>query len=215
MRKNHLQSNDTPRIFKQVNFGPLNVEERIFQAPLFLGWVCFICCLSLVLLSCATANVKNESPTRFGYGLNMSPGIQLGNSNSSAHLQLGYSRFEFQGGGGHNNFFQTGIQYRYAFSENAPEGFWAGAEASFLAISNKFSTGNTKQKASGFTIGGLAGYRFKIAKKVPVSFYIAPAYLNRGKFKTNGTISGVTGTGFYGRAGLDFHLFSLIYKKGR
>lgn len=174
-----------------------------------------ICCLVMGMMGCATVSGVSESPMRYGVGVNMTPGLQLGNSNSSAHLQIGYAYVPFKGGGGHNNFFQAGAQYRYAFSKNAPEGFWAGAEATYVGIRNKYKSSSTKQTANGFTVGAIGGYRFLIADKVPVSFYVAPAYLNRGKFKTNGTTGGESSSGFYGRAGLDFHLFSLFSKKGR
>jgi hypothetical protein len=128
---------------------------------------------------------------------------------------LGYDRVGFKGGGGHNNFWQFGAQVRQSFADKPGDNsFWAGGEVSFLAIRNKYDNSPVKQTASGFTIGGLAGYRFMVSK-LPVSFYIAPAYLGRGKFKTNGMTSGPNGSGFFGRAGFDIHFASLLSKKGR
>ncbi len=196
MRKNHL---------KQINTG-LNFFCFPVTHLLILG------CIITGLVSCASVKAVNESPTRIGVGAEMAPGIQLGNGGSSGHLLLGYSWIPFQSGSGHNNFFQAGPQYRYAFSKTAPEGIWAGAEATYLLIT---TSGSVNQTASGYTIGLLCGYRFKISNKVPVSIYMAPAFLGRGKFKTNGTFYGETSTGFYGRLGLEFHLFSLMHKKGR
>lgn len=57
-------------------------------------------------------------------------------------------------------------------------------------------------------------YRF-LAGKLPLSAYLAPGYLHRGKFKTNGATGGVAGNGFFGRVGVDIHLISLFTKKGR
>lgn len=181
-----------------------------------LGAVIFACLSFMLivvtgLMGCATVKGLNESPTRIGVGAEMAPGIQLGNGGSSAHLLLGYSWIPFKGGGGHNNIFQGGLQYRYAFSKQAPEGVWAGAELTYLLINNN---GSPKSTASGFTFGLLGGYRFLIGK-VPMSAYLAPAFLSRGKFKTNGMVGGTGSSGFYGRAGIEFHLFSLFYKKGR
>ena len=200
MRKNDLQT-----IITALNFS-------LFPVSGFLTWAFIIFFITTGLFSCASVKAVNESPTRIGVGAEMAPGIQLGNGGSSGHVLLGYSWIPFKGGGGHNNFFQGGLQYRYAFSKTAPEGIWGGVEGTYLLIT---TSGAAKQTASGFTFGLLGGYRFKIADKVPLSFYVAPAYLSRGKFKKNGMLSGTTSTGFYGRLGLEFHLFSLLYKKGR
>lgn len=202
MRKNHTKN--------------ICVHKNLFQKT-FIGSV--ISAVSLIgilstLSGCGTLEGINESPTRFGVGVNMSPGIQLGSSNTSLHAQLGYARIAFKGGGGHNNIFQGGVQVRQALSKTAPEGFWVGGEMTYLGFSNKYKNSSTKQTASGFTVGALAGYRFLIGK-LPLSFYVAPAYLNRGKFKTNGTTGGTGSSGFYGRAGIDIHLLSLLTKKGR
>lgn len=181
----------------------LNVSLRAF--------VYFIC--PVVLIYSCSAVGKSESPMTYGYGIHVAPGIQLGESNTSAHLLVGYERIKFKGGGGHNNFLQFGAQIRQSFS-GTDQGFWAGAELTYLSIKNKYDNSSVKPTASGFTIGGLGGYRFKIGA-VPLSIYAAPAFLSRGKFKTNGMSSGTTGSGFLGRVGIDIHFASLLSKKGR
>lgn len=202
MKKNHTKN--------------ILVHKSLIQRTFIKSIISIILLIGILsaLSSCVSTSAINESPTRFGVGVNMSPGIQLGNSNTSLHTQLGYARIAFTGGGGHNNIFQGGVQVRQALSKKAPEGFWVGGEMTYLGFSNKLKNSNTKQSASGFTAGALAGYRFLIGR-LPLSFYVAPSYLNRGKFKTNGTTGGSGSSGFYARAGIDIHLLSLIYKKGR
>ncbi|MBI1342566.1 MAG: hypothetical protein GC171_06515 [Terrimonas sp.] len=163
---------------------------------------------------CVTVDAVHESPSRYGVGVSAAPGLQIGESSTSVHGIVGYSHIPFKGGGGSNNIFRIGAQMRFGLSENAPEGFWVGGELAYLNFRNKYSGSSIKQTAPAFTLGGLAGYRFK-AGKVPMSFYFAPAYLKRGKFKTNGTTAGTGGSGYYARLGLDIHLFSLMHKKGR
>lgn len=174
----------------------------------------FIIVVMAALTGCVSGNAIRESPLRVGYGVQVDPGWQLGNSRSSAHLLLAYSRIGFKGGGGHNNIYQVGGQLRHALQSTAPEGWWIGAELTYVNIRSKVSGSSVKQYAPGFTAGGLLGYRF-LAGKIPMSFYVAPAYLSRGKFHVDGNTYGTTASGFYGRVGLDIHLLSLIHRQGR
>ncbi|MFZ1370201.1 MAG: hypothetical protein WAR78_07455 [Ferruginibacter sp.] len=215
MKKNQFRQktpvNGSSRPFK-VLFKRITGYGHLHKmSPGLFAWGFVSVILITACMGCASVKGVNESPTRIGVGAEMAPGIQLGNGGSSGHLLLGYSWIPFKGGGGHNNFFQGGLQYRYAFSKQAPGGVWAGAEATYLLIN---TNGSPKSTASGFTFGLLGGYRFLIGK-VPMSAYLAPAFLSRGKFKTNGMVGGTGSSGFYGRAGIEFHLFSLLYKKGR
>jgi len=174
-----------------------------------------ILCIAILFSSCASVNAINESPTRYGWGLNATPGWQLGDGPTSLHLLVGYSRIKFDGGGGHNNFWEFGSQFRYSLTKFPDNGIWLGAEASYLSITSivdGYSGDNPH--AGGFTIGPMAGYRFKIGR-VPSSIYLAPSYLSRGEFKFMGMSSGGTSTGFYAKLGLDLHLLSLMHAKGR
>lgn len=173
-----------------------------------------ISALFFLLGGCTSLETISESPLRTGYGFRATPGIQIKDGNSSAHFVAGYSRIAFQGGTGRNDIFQAGLQFRHSLSKKSPEGFWIGAETSYLYFNNKFKNSSNKQTASGFSIAPMAGYRFLVGK-VPLSAYMAPGYLRRGKFKTNGTTGGVAGNGFIGRLGVDIHLMSLLTKKGR
>jgi hypothetical protein len=178
--------------------------------------VSFVFIAVVLFCSCATVNAVNESPTRIGWGLNATPGWQLGEGYSSLHLLVGYSRIKFDGGGGHNNFWQFGSQFRYSFTKFPDNGIWLGGEAAYLNITS-IVDGNSSgdnPHAGGFTIGPMAGYRFKIGR-VPSSIYFAPSYLSRGEFKFMGMSSGGSSSGFYGKFGLDLHLMSLVHAKGR
>lgn len=197
--------------FKLIAMKYFNSKKSSRRNPLGFLLVSAVC---LILGGCASVETVSESPLRVGYGFRVTPGMQIKNGNSSAHLVAGYSRIAFQGGGGRNDIFLGGLQFRHALTAKSPEGFWIGAEASYLYFNNKFDNSSTKQSASGFSIGPMAGYRF-LAGKLPLSAYLAPGYLRRGKFKTNGTTGGVAGNGFFGRVGIDIHLMSLLTKKGR
>ena len=176
----------------------------------FLIPVVAVCCLS----SCASVTAIKESPMRAGYGVHVDPGWQLGESNASMHALVAYSRFEFKGGGGHNNVWQFGTQFRASLQgDPLKPGFWYGGEMSFINLVSA-PDGGGKSTAPGFTIGPLAGYRFMLGP-VPASIYMAPSFLARGKFKSGGTSFGTGSSGFYGRFGLDLHLFSLMHKRGR
>ena len=170
----------------------------------------------ILFCSCASVNAVNESPTRYGWGVNATPGWQLGDGPSSIHLLAGYSRIKFDGGGGHNNFWQFGSQFRYSLTKFPDNGIWLGAEASYLSITSIVdgNSSGSNPHAGGFTIGPMAGYRFKIGR-VPSSIYLAPSYLSRGEFKFMGTSSGESSSGFYAKLGLDLHLTSLMHAKGR
>ena len=177
-----------------------------------LQWMLIL--LPFLLTGCASVNGISESPLRIGYGVQADPGWQIGNSNSSVHALLGYSRISFKGGGGHNNIWQFGGQFRHSLSKEPARGFWIGGELSYLSIVSKSDGSSIDPKAPAFTIGALAGYRLPV-EKLPMSIYFAPAYLNRGKFKINGTSYGEGSSGFYGRLGLSIHLLSLLHDKGR
>jgi hypothetical protein len=184
--------------------------KRFTFPTIFLPFV-----VLLLFTSCATVNAVNESPTRYGWGLNATPGWQLGDGPTSLHLLVGYSQIKFDGGGGHNNFWEFGSQFRYSLTKFPENGIWLGAEASYLSITSAVDGySGDKPHAGGFTIGPMAGYRFKIGR-VPSSIYLAPSYLSRGEFKFMGTSSGGSSSGFYAKLGLDLHLFSLMHAKGR
>ena len=187
-----------------------------FLQPLqynFNKWL--IVFLPFLLVGCASVNGINESPTRFGIGFQAMPGWQLGESNTSAHLLLGYSKINFKGGGGHNRILQAGVQVRQSFAKESTSGLWAGGEVSYLNIASvvKNAPGDDP-KASGFTIGAIAGYRLQIGK-VPLNFYFAPSYLKRGKFEVNNMSFGSGSSGFYAKVGVDVPLLSLLHPKGR
>ena len=130
-----------------------------------------LCCFSCRLCGWS----KKGKPARFGYGITTMPGWQLKNSKTSLHAVLGYSRFNFKNGGGNTNFFQLGAQVRQSFNKESEKGFWAGGEISYLDIINKIDNDPSNPHASAFTIGGIAGYRFKLGP-LPFSIYLAPAF---------------------------------------
>lgn len=169
----------------------------------FLLSIISICILS----GCAAVN---ESPTRYGYSFVTMPGVQLGTSNNSAHAVLGYYKFDFKGGGGHNNFYQFGAQLRRQLGSSTPNGLWIGGEISYLRIRNTFDNSNMKPSASGFTVGPAVGYRFQLGK-VPFNVYAVPSFLSRGKFDGAGEGS----SGYLGRFAFDIPFMSLLSKKGR
>jgi len=166
--------------------------------------------LPVLLFSCVSATAIHESPTRVGWGLNATPGWQLGEGPTSLHLLVGYSSIEFDGGGGHNGIWEFGSQFRYSLTKFPENGIWLGGEASYLNITSN----GGDPKAGGFTIGPMIGYRFMIGR-IPSSIYFAPSYLSRGEFKYMGTSSGGSSSGYYAKLGLDLHLLSLMHAKGR
>ena len=169
----------------------------------------------IILFSCVSLNGIHESPTRFGYGINATPGLQIGESNTSAHAIVGYSRIQFDGGGGYNRIWEYGLQLRHALYRQRNNGLWIGGGASYLSIASVADgSGGSDPKAGSFIVGPVAGYRFFIGK-IPASIYIAPSYLNVGQFKLNGAAFGASSSGFYAKFGLDFHLLSLLHDKGR
>jgi hypothetical protein len=191
----------------------ISIMKALHSLQNFFATLIF-CSIPFLIVSCATQAIQ-ESPMRFGYAVDIAPGLQLGDSKTSAHVLAGYGRIGFKGGGGHNNLWQFGAQVRQSFSYKPDAaGFWAGGEATYLAISNKYDNSTVKATASGFTIGPIAGYRFLIGT-LPLSIYAAPAFLHRGKFTINGMSSGQSHSGFLGRLGLDIHFASLLSKKGR
>jgi len=170
--------------------------------------------LLLPLLYGCAATVESRSPLNWGYGVNLTPGWQIGESSNSAHAILGYSRIGFTGG--HNNNFQFGGQFRHSIDPASEDGIWVGGEAGYIRVVNVFDNNSSSNNpsASGYTLGGLAGYRFKVGT-VPVSGYVSPSYLSVGAFKSNGTSFGSSSNGFYGKIGFDIHFMSLLNPKGR
>ena len=168
-------------------------------------------CLPVIFFSCAG---KIESPLVIGYCVNTMPGWLLGESNASVHGVLGYSHFNFKNGGGHTNFLQFGTQMRWSLNRGSLNGPWAGGELTYLIISNKIDNSSTSPHASGFTVGGIAGYRFQLGK-FPLSIYAAPGFLHRGGFNTSGMTNSSPASGYYGRLALDIHFMSLLNNKGR
>lgn len=170
--------------------------------------------LLLPLIYGCAATVESRSPLNWGYGANLTPGWQIGESSNSAHAILGYSRIGFTGG--HNNNFQFGGQFRHSIDQASEDGLWVGGEAAYIRVVNVFDSNSSSSNpsASGFTLGGLAGYRFNVGK-VPVSGFISPSYLSVGSFKSNGTSFGSSSNGFYGKIGFDIHFMSLLDPKGR
>jgi hypothetical protein len=166
----------------------------------------------IILCSCAATGVS-ESPFRAGIGAYTMPGIAL-SSKTELHATLGYSRVNFQGGGGHNNFFQIGPHFRWPLGTNNQKGFWVGAEATYVNVSAIYDNSDMKSTGSGYTIGPAGGYRFRLGK-VPFSAYIAPAYLHRGDLKSDGQVWVPASNGFLGRIGIDLEFMSLLSDKGR
>jgi len=171
--------------------------------------------LSVLFFSCASVNAIHESPTRYGYGLTATPGWQLGEGPTSLHLIVGYSQIKFDGGGGHNRIWEFGSQFRYSFTKFPDNGFWLGGGASYLSLASiADGASGDDPHAGGFTIGPVAGYRFKIGR-VPSSIYFSLCYLSRGKFEVMGNSYGSGSSGYYAKLGLDLHLLSLMHRKGR
>ena len=170
--------------------------------------------ITILLCSCAAMGVR-ESPFRGGFGAYTMPGFAI-SSSTELHATLGYSRFNFQGGGGHNNFFQIGPHLRWPLGTGSENGFWVGAEATYVNVSAKYDNSTIgTPRGSGFTIGPAAGYRFHLGK-VPFSAYVAPAYLSRGDLKANDMIIVPKSSGFLGRVGIDIEFMSLLSpSKGR
>ena len=166
----------------------------------------------IIFCSCAATAVV-ESPLRAGIGAYTMPGFAI-SSKTELHATLGYARFNFQGGGGHNNFFQVGPHVRWPLGSDSKNGFWVGAEATYVNVSAVYDNNDMKSTGSGYTIGPAGGYRFRLGK-VPFSAYIAPAYLHRGDLKSDGQVSVPASNGFLGRIGIDIEFMSLISDKGR
>ncbi len=174
----------------------------------------FVSAISVFVFSCATVAV-NESPTRYGWSAVTMPGWQMGNGNMSVHAVLGYSRVNFKGGGGHNNFLQLGPQIRWNSRDAGGNGLWAGAEVTYLNVSVNYDGNSSfKPSGSGYTAGPVVGYRFHLGK-APLSVYFAPAFLHRGTLQDGNMIAVSPGNGFYGRLGIDLHFMSLLNNKGR
>jgi hypothetical protein len=171
--------------------------------------------LSVLFFSCASVNAIHESPTRWGYGINATPGWQLGEGESSVHLLVGYSRIKFDGGGGHNRIWEIGPQFRYSFAKYPNNGPWLGLGISYLSIAAiADGASGSDPKANGVAFGPTVGYRFKIGR-VPSSIYLSPSFLSRGKFEAMGSSYGSGSSGWYAKLGLDLHVLSLLHSKGR
>jgi hypothetical protein len=155
----------------------------------------------------------NESPTRYGWNVTTMPGVQIGSTNSSVHAVLSYARVNYKGGGGHNRFLQFGPQYRY--SPKGDKGIWFGAEATYMNVASVSDFGmGDNPTGSAFTIGPAAGYRINIGK-LPLNFYLAPAYLRRGTLKVDDMDVVPASSGYYGRLGVDIPFMTWLSDKGR
>src|ERR1700716_58109 len=130
-----------------------------------LRWVAYFLFLLFIACSygCVSVDAISESPIRFGYGFRVDPGLQIGDSYASGHVLLGYSRIPFKGGGGYSRIWQYGGQIRSSLTRFPDPGLWFGGEITYLGISYLPDNG-TKSTAGGFSIGGLAGYRFPIGR---------------------------------------------------
>src|SRR5688572_29093167 len=124
----------------------------------FGGYFLVTAFIPIILCSCAAMGVR-ESPFRAGFGVYTMPGIAI-SPKTELHATLGYSRFNFDGGGGHNNFFQMGPHFRWPLGTDKQKGFWVGAEATYVNVSAVYDNTDMKASGSGFTIGPAGGYRF-------------------------------------------------------
>ena len=193
----------------------MKTKPKVLSLLLMLS-VSVACVACIFFLGSCAATGKSASPLTVGYGANLTPGLQLGNSNNSVHAILGYSKIEFKGGGGHSRNIQFGGQYRHSFVDLSQNGFWVGGEAAFIRLTSVVDNSSGDDfSANGFTLGPIAGYRFKIGS-VPVSGFVSPSFLSFGDFKTSSfTSSGSSGSGFYGKIGIDIHFMELLLPNGR
>lgn len=171
--------------------------------------------LFLLVNSCASVNMKKASPAEYGYGLWATPGWQIGESNTSIHGLMSYSRLNFDGG--HDNLTRYGLQVRQSLAGNNNTGLWIGAEAAIANFTSVFDEESFiigEPTSSGFALGALAGYRFPV-EAVPVSGYIGLGFINFGDFELDGAVIDAAGTGFTARAGLCISVMSLLHEKGR
>lgn len=189
----------------------MKVLITALQSPVSLLYLSII---SLPVLFTSCFILRAESPFKAGYGLYTMPGWQLNNDKTSLHGVVGYSRFKLSGGGGNSNYMQIGPQFRQSLSKQPESGFWAGGEITYLYSFIKFDDVSIKPHSSGYTVGGIAGYRFKLGT-IPASFYAAPAFMHKGGYVTNGVSDNQPNNGFIARIGFDIHFMSLLNKKGR
>ena len=169
----------------------------------------------LFLVNCASVNVKKASPAEYGYGFQMSPGWQIGESNTSVHGLMSYTRLGFDGG--HDNMSQFGGQIRRSLSENPNVGFWIGGEAAYVKFTSVYDDEDIFLKnpsSAGFAMGALAGYKFPM-QSLPISGYAGLGFVNFGDFTTDEFVIDEGGTGFTLRLGICVHVLSLLHKKGR
>ena len=171
----------------------------------------------LLLSSCASVNMKKASPAEYGYGLQMTPGWQIGDGNTSIHALASYAKLGFDGG--NDNVYQFGGQVRYALPSSQPGGFWVGGEAAYVSFTSKYDNEELfvdgDPSATGFALGGMVGYRFP-TQTLPISGFAGLGLVNFGDFTTpDNLVIDEGGTGFTARIGICLHLLSLLHEKGR
>ena len=169
----------------------------------------------LMMNSCASVNMKKASPAEYGFGVQMTPGWQIGESNTSVHALASYTRLGFDGG--HDNMCQYGGQVRHFVSRKEEGGIWLGGEAAFVSFTSVYDEElyfEENPSANGFAMGALAGYQFPVGK-LPVSGYAGLGFVNFGDFETDGFVFDEGGTGFTAKLGVCLHLLSLFHEKGR
>ena len=147
---------------------------------LFVYCCFFTGCVSVKSALQADAGMKH-SETEFGGGITGLAGKQLSNQLTSIYGLAGYHYYAFNGG--HDNFFQVGIQARQALGENGL--FWAGGEAGWVHDKSIYKDADWSNPTSnGFFAGALAGYKLPVSA-LDMSVFTGLSYIRFGDFKAD------------------------------